>query len=983
VATDSSGHFSILANVNELLTFSYVGMQTTTMKVTASRNHLLVMLEENVNDLNHVVVVGYSTQKKADLTGAVSVVSLDDIKTSVTGNSMKAIQGRVPGVFVTTDGNPNGNATVQIRGITTLNDNSPLYIVDGVPMKSGINQFNTNDIESMQVLKDPSSASIYGARASNGVIIITTKQGKKGRTSLDFSSSLTASRYNTKLQVLNTEQRGRALWQAAINDGTSPDNLPIYKYQWHVDPNAGPVLDHVIIPTWVDSAAGIKSADTKWFDEISRTGLVQSYNLAFSTGSDKGSTRIALGYYDNKGIIKETGYKRATARVNSQYNLFNDRLKIGENISLSGSQAVPDAGAVGLAEIVQPILPVHTTSGGWAGPSGAGFDDRDNPARVVDDTKWNRLSILDLVGNTYLDFSILKNLSVKTNFGVQYEGARQKIIDKTFQSGFLSRTINDLNVSQADNINWTWNNTIDYHIRRGGHYLDVLAGMEMIKNNADTFSAYRENFALQTPDYFYLNAGTGNKNNAGIGGGYSLLSYFGKLNYAYEDKYLVSGTLRYDGSSRFGGNNKFGLFPAFSLGWRLIRENFIQQNLSFLSDLKLRFGWGQTGNQEISNNAIYALYIPQYGDPNNVGGISNGTAYGIAGQDNGTLPSGFLAIQQANPNLKWETTTGTNTGLDFGFFNQKLSGSIDYYVKNTRDILVLSPYAAVIGDGGSQWKNGASVHTSGIDFMLEYQNNVGDLGYSVAANISHYKSEITRLPPEVVNAYPGNSEKTILGHSPNAYFGYIADGIFATQQEVNDHAVQPGKAIGRLRYSDLNGDGVVDDLDQDYIGSADPDFIYGVNIGVSYKHFDLSLFFQGVQGINLYNSYKIYSDFTSVWGGSNYGKRTLDAWTPQNSGSLIPALTLADNNNEKRMSTYFVENASYLKWRNLQIGYNFHSRQGKSAGGYGMRVYVQAENLAIFKDNKGARSFSAPDPENPSSALPRPFNLTVGLNITL
>jgi hypothetical protein len=380
---------------------------------------------------------------------------------------------------------------------------------------------------------------------------------------------------------------------------------------------------------------------------------------------------------------------------------------------------------------------------------------------------------------------------------------------------------------------------------------------------------------LETLDYMVENAGSGAQNVSGTKAGYSLLSFFGKANYSFNNKYLASATLRYDGSSRFGINNRFGIFPAFSLGWILSNEKIINDNIPSISNLKLRFGWGETGNQAISNSARFAMYDVHYGESRSTYSpyqAGNGTAYDLSGVGSGTLPSGFRKIQSGNNNLKWEATTAANFGLDFGFLGQSITGSVDYFRKNTSGILISPAYIAVKGEGGNSFVNGASVKTMGFEVALNYQNSIGALSYTISGNIGHYRDEITHLPASVVHSYPGNSEKTILGHSMDSNFGYVADGLFKTQDEVDRHADQPGKGIGRIRYKDLNGDGVINTLDQKYLGTSAPNYEYGLNINAAYKSLSLSIFFQGVQGVDEHDTRKRFTDFTDLWAGTNYGK---------------------------------------------------------------------------------------------------------------
>ncbi len=975
--TNSEGHFTIQAAPGDVLSFSYVGMKPFTEKVGNSAAPLSIQMEDNATDLNQVVVTGYQTQKKADLTGAVAVVNVKEIKDIPLGNPVKALQGRVPGVFVTTDGNPNSNATVRIRGVGTLGNNDPLYVVDGIPTKRGLQELNQNDIESIQVLKDASAATIYGSRAANGVIIVTTKRAKQGysRINVDVSSSLQY--YNTKLKTLDANGRGRAYWQAAVNDHSDPNNNQIYQYDWNGDYN-NPVLNKINMPEFIDAAKTMHPANTYWFDEVAQTSLLQTYNISLANGGERGNSFFSVSMYNNKGIVKETNQQKITARFNTDYSFFKGRLKIGENLSATyiKDALVPFSDILFTALVQQPVVPVHTVTGGWGGPA-PGMTDRQNPVRLIEDNKQNKSNFVRLFGNAYADLEIIPNLHLKSSYGIDYSGTYQRTMRKSYTSGFLSDPSNYVQNYQDYNGNWVWQNTLTYNLSLQKHRFDFLVGTEQIKYLAQNFTASRQGYALENIDYAYLNAGSTNKDNTGNGSGYTLLSYFGKVNYVYDNKYLASVTLRRDGSSRFGSDNRFGMFPAFSLGWRVSEEPFIKSNVPFLSDLKLRYGWGKSGNQEIANNATYTLYSAIYGiDP--TWDFDTGSAYDLGGTGTGQLPSGYTLIQQGNPSLKWESTMESNMGMDFGLFDNKLSGSVDYFIKKTSDILISPAYLAVIGEGGTRFVNGASMQNKGLEILLSYNGNLAPgLAFTVTGNLATYRNQITKLPAEVLTSYPGNGQdKTILGRSINSTFGYVADGLFHSQKEVDESPEQIGKGVGRIRYKDLNGDNVINDKDRDYIGRGDPDFTYGVNVSLEYKHFDLSFFVQGVQGIQVYNTYKTYTDFASIWPGTNWGSRTLDAWTPQHADATIPALTLVDRNNENRTSTYFLEPGSYLKLRNLQLGYNFQhlfSKRLQTA-----RIYLQGSNLLTIKSKR----FTATDPENPNNAYPIPVIGTIGVNLS-
>ena len=983
--TDKAGKFTIqLPEGSNMLVVSYVGMTIEEVSIT-SHDNIVIALRGGVGNLNEVVVTGYQTQRKADLTGAVSIVNVGDLKKQAVANPIKALQGQVAGVFITTNGSPGAPATIRIRGVGTLNDNDPLFIIDGVPTKSGMHELNSNDIESMQVLKDASAASIYGARAANGVIIITTKQGKTGRMTVTANAYSSVQKNYTQPKLLNAGGYGEAYWQAAVNTGRDPNiNNIAYRFNWHVDDNGIPVLDKILLPEYLDANRTLKTANTDWYDEISKTGVIQSYDIAISNGTEKGNYLFSLGYFDNKGVIKTTGFNRISARMNASYKLLNNRLTIGENFTVNRTAEVSDPGVQNLSLQALPIVPVHTVDGaGWGGPVG-GMNDRQNPVRLLEDNKQNKYHFLRIFGNAYADLTLVKGLKFRTSIGLDYGNYQLSNFQKRYRSGYLVNDVNKLSMTYSNSSKINWTNTLNYEKRLGKHLVNAVAGTEFYKQNDLSFFASREGFTIENPDYTYLDAGTGTKNNGGGASESALMSYFAKVNYTFDNKYLASATIRRDGSSRFGNNNRFGTFPAFSLGWRLSEEQFFQRfiNPSFISDLKLRYGWGQTGNQEISNVAAYTLYVTDYAGGNPLNGPTSGTAYDIAGANSGTLPSGYRITQRGNENLRWEASTMSNIGLDFGLFNQKLTGSAEYYIKSTSGILIFPPYLAVLGEGGGQYVNGASMENRGWELTLGHNGNTGKFSYQISGNISGYKNKITDLPASVVNNYGGNGlNDNILGHAINSFYGYVADGIFKTQKDLDASATQQGKGLGRIRYKDLDNDGIINNKDRTWIGTPHPDFIYGLNIALQYKDFDLSVFLQGVQGIDVINTVKYNTDFWSISEtGSNKGSRLLDAWTTQNPNSNIPALTATDDNFENRFSSYFIENGSYLKIRNAQFGYNMPAGLLKRLKMQRLRVYVGGDNLLMLFKSK---SFTGLDPENPAYGYPNPVVLTGGINITL
>ena len=981
--TDFDGVFTLKVNPGATLVFSYVGYLNVEMPAA---NGMVVTMKEDALALNEIVVTGYTTQRKADLTGAVSVVSVTDLVKQNENNPIKAMQGRVPGMNISADGNPSGAATVRIRGTGTLNNNDPLYIIDGVPTKAGMHELNGNDIESIQVLKDAASASIYGSRAANGVIIITTKGGKDGKVKIDFDASLSVQTYAHKMKVLNAKEFGQTMWQGYVNDGLNPNlNGLGYYYDWSYDAKGVPVLNYITMNKYLDPAGITPAADTDWFKETTRTGFVQQYNLSLSQGTENGTSFFSLGYYKNDGIIKKSDFQRFSARMNSTYKLLNvgDRkiVTVGEHFTVNRTNELQAPGGF-LENVLQfnPSLPVYTTKGTYAGPVG-GYPDRENPVARLDRNSDNRYTYWRMFGDAFININPIADFNIKSTFGLDYSQKQQRIFTYPITEGTVANSTNAVEPKQEHWTKWMWNAIATYNLERGAHRGDIMIGTELNREDDSWLSAKAYDFAVLNPDYMWPNAAVGESEAYGSGEGYTLVSFFGKLNYTYADRYLASLTLRYDGSSRFGRNNRYGTFPSVSLGWRISEENFMK-SLDWLDNLKLRASWGQTGNQEISNIARYTIFESNYGEAG-FGGQSYGTSYDIAGTNGGqTLPSGFKRNQLGNDNLKWETTTQTNIGFDFGMLRNALYGSFEWYYKKTTDILVYMPGIGVMGEGSSQWINAGEMTNKGIELNVGYRGSVGDFQYDIAGNIGTYRNKVTKLPETLAAAgtFGGNGVESVVGHPMGAQVGYVYDGIFKSQDEIDNHAAQNGAGLGRIRWKDLNEDGVINEKDQKWIYSPVPDFTWGLNIYLEYKNFDFTMFWQGVQGVDVISDLKRETD---LWAGLNItnlnkGRRLLDAWTPNNPSSNIPAVSTMDNNNEKRVSSYFVENGSFAKMRNIQLGYNFGSSICDKLHIARLRMYVSAQNLLTIK----SKSFTGVDPENPNFGYPIPLNVTYGLNVS-
>ncbi len=983
--TDLDGNFILTVNPGASLTISYIGYKTVTVKAAPS---LRVELEEDSEMLEEVVVMGYSIQRKADLTGSVAVVQADELKTISDPDPMRALQGKVPGMTITATGSPSGTGTVRIRGIGSINSSQdPLYIVDGVPTTRALNSLNTNDIESMQVLKDAASASIYGSRAANGVIIITTRQGKKGeKVKVDFSASLTAQFYTSQslMQLCNTAEYATAMAQAALNDGLDP---VAYASNYGLNLNASsgtaitawdPATSQYVNFTvnglydgYINANKTMRYSDTDWLDAISRTGFTQNYDLSLSSANDKHSTMFSLGYKKSEGILKYTDFQNISARMNSSYNV-SKYLSVGENFTVTYSSQV-DAAPMENALKMAPTVPVYEEDGEtFSGPVG-GMSDRQNPLRELYHNKDNALNYWRLFGNAYVNIKPFKGFTFRSNFGIDYYGSFIQSMTHTYSSDIVNNDVASTTLSHNNEVNWTWSNTVNYNFKLADrHDFTVLLGTEMNKQTVVDFSAYSEGYVLETVDYMWPNAATGVTSNSGAKVGYRLASFFGKIDYNFDDFVLASFTIRRDGSSRFGRDNRWGTFPAATLGLRLSKLF----EVNWLDDWKVRLSWGRTGNQDIDNNAQFGLYVADYG----LDRVTS-AAYDIYLQGSGTFPSGYRATQLANPDLKWESAEQFNVGTDFSFFNGTLYGSIDGYVKDVDDMLISPAYLGALGEGGSSWINGPSLRNWGMEFLVGYRKTLAcGLGLDLAVNSDFYRSWVTYLPSTTTGSYAHTTTEDLV-QARRAYgsiVGYVVEGIFQTQEEV-DASGQANARVGGLKYADLDNSGSITSDDQTWIYDPVPLFSMGLNIGLTYKNFDLSMFWQGVFGQDVYNNQKFQTDFWSVTdAGSNKGSRLLGAWTTDNTSSTIPALTTDNTADEGRASSYFVENGSYFKLRNLQVGYTLPRKAMDKLKLTNARFYVSGQNLLTIK----SKSLTCTDPENPDWNYPIPTSVTVGVQVS-
>ena len=982
--SDIDGKYQLnVPSEESILVFSFMGKKTVERPIKGM-TVIDVIMEDDATVLEEVVYTGYMTQRKADLTGSISMATSDDIIKNPSANAMKALQGKLSGVHITTNGgNPAEGVNIQVRGLSSLSGGvRPLIVLDGMPTENlNLRDINSGDIESIQVLKDAASASIYGARASGGVILIQTKKGKEGAISVEYNGSVSISSVVNKPTLMNAEEYGIAAFRAQAYDervyGTSLSLPDTYDFTWNRNDNGLAVLESVKPAEWLNPEKTVRGSDTNWMNEIFRTALMTNHQVTVSQGSDRSKSLFSLGYYNNEGTQIHTFFRQYSVRANNEYALLNNRLKIGENIALSYLQ-YRDANETRWAMINPPASPVYDINGNWAGAPG--FDDFTNPVRVLTMNKDNISNYVKIIGNVFMDLDIWKGISARTQFGVDYGNAYNRTIDGIWSEtgGRNSDGENYVGNTQSHPLSYVWTNTLSYNLTTGKHSLDAVAGSEFTRFVQEGFSARREGIYLEDRDFAHLGVTNGTKYSLGSSADeFTYFSLFGKMNYAFDGKYLLSFTLRRDGSSLFGSNNRYATFPAVSAGWRIINEPFMT-DIDVVSDLKLRASWGANGNvQGLPRGYTSTPFTTDYFS----------TSYPIEGNESGPLWSGYRRTWLGNPSLKWETTKQTDVAIDYGFMNQRIFGSLSYYLKKTNDVLVQVPYIAAMGEGGEPWINGANMNNQGVEFEITYRSNSSnDFQYAISANIGSYRTKLVELPENVINRYPGDGMRDfVIGRTPHILYGMVADGIFKTQEEVDSHAEQTGKAVGRIRYKDLDGNGVVDELyDRTFIGITDPDFFGGITFDFGYKNFDLNVFFQGVYGNKVNNIWKQESDLwnISVPAGKNHEKRILDAWYFDNPDSEIPAVSNSNPNSEQRFSSYFVEDGSYLKLRNIELGYTFPKKLTGAMMMQHFRVYASARNVLTLTKGWGNDKYTSFDPEMPGYGYLTPLTMAFGINVT-
>ena len=922
--TDADGKYVINAGANSTLVFSYVGYDV--QEVAANgRASINITLVESEAELNEVVVIGYGTVRRKDLTGSVASVKGGDIKSEGVSDITRSLQGKMPGVTIeSAGGDPGAGTRILIRGVGTLGNATPLYIVDGVQVAS-INNLNQTDIESVDVLKDASAAAIYGSRAANGVVLVTTKSGKNGAPVVQLTANVGVQSKSSSVEVLNAQEWATVHNQAHANAGLTPLALAS-------DP----------------AALGV---GTDWQDAIFRSAPVQQYNLLVSGGSESSKYSVSGGYNDQQGIVDVTGYKRYNLRVKTETT--KGRFKFGETILLSREKFVTmpagwggqGGNPVGSAIKMIPAFKIYNPEalGGYDGASGSVVNIANPVAQLyLNDINRENTSIL---ANAFGELKIIEGLKYRLNLG--YTNVFNSNYDyyKRYQiGGLFSHPTNDISLGKDQNVLLLLENTLSYDKVFGKHSVQALAGYTYQSNNYNYTSTARTDL----PDGIdQIDAGAGIVSNSGNRAENNLISVLGRVIYSYDDRYLLTASFRRDGSSRFGANNRYGNFPSVALGWNIMNEDFFEPLEKTFSNLKLRASYGVLGNQEIGDYQYSAAVASNI---NYVVGANQQRWFG-------SIQTAF-----ASPNIKWETTKTSNFGIDAGFFGNKLNLTADYFIKKTTDVLLNVPIPGSAGSVTYPVVNAGTLRNNGIELGLSYGNTTGKLSYNVFGSISAVRNKVIELgtgSQQIFGGQPNHhgatSTLTEAGGSIGSFYLIEALGIFNSQAEIDAYAkdgqlIQPNAAPGDVKFFDKNGDGQINNLDRVNLGSPFPDFEYGLGINASMHNFDLALFFQGSQGNKIYNG--LAQDLQSTNLQMNYAKSTLNAWTPSNQ-SNVPRVTANDPNLNSQTSSRFLEDGSYFRMKTVQLGYTLKDDFAKKLRISSFRTYVSADNIFTITNYTG------------------------------
>ncbi|MBX3254483.1 MAG: TonB-dependent receptor [Chitinophagaceae bacterium] len=956
---------------------SAIGFQNAERTVTVDDGQTLNIdfeLKETSSSLSEVVVTGYSKQSKRDVTGAVSTISSDIVTKTPAADIGSVLQGRAAGVSVDAQGDPGSVAIVRIRGYGTNGNNDPLYVIDGVQMRGGNNLINPNDIESINILKDPSITSLYGAQGGNGVIVITTKSGKKGAPRLEYNSYASWEESIKYPQMLTPQGYADTYWGYLANSGLAlsdqyygSGNTPVLP-DYIIERKNGAQLvakegDPIADPSLYDFSSyrilKTNKAGTDWWGAVLGRAFSQSHQLSLSGATDKSNYALSLGYLDNNGISAGTYFRRYSVRVNTEFSPAK-WLRVGENIQFSYSQTGGVSGGNHnpqgyFADLYNrsPLIPMYDIAGNYSGPNGivdskAFHPGGNNPLLGLVNAKKNNGGFNSgFIGSAYIDIEPVKGLVFESKIGVQLYPYSFRYFQDTFPQNVYSPPYNSFTEGGGWSSDWRWTNKLSYDFRiKEIHKISAFVAYEARRAVSRYNSGTTPNLPYTFPAFLNLSNGAPVLNGgpyntvSGYMGEESNLSAFGNVNYSLLDKYLFSFVIRRDGSSKFGPLNKYGIFPSYSAGWRISDEKFMD-NISWINDLKVRAAVGSNGNDAIG----YGLYLDQYNTNTYV------SSYDLAGVNN-AANTGVGLYQRGNPFIHWETNKSTNIGFDALLF-KKLSISFSWFNRKTADLLGVPPASGLLGDALAPTENIMRFTNKGIELELGYNNNIGNLRYELNFNIATYRNNVDHINDDSAAHLDGNAyapthfalTRSVEGRPVSSFFGLLQTGIFQSGQEYTNEGVaydglDATNAAGHFKFKDISGpdgkpDGKIDENDRTFIGSPHPKFTYGFNLNLYYKNFDLGVFIQGVQGNDIFNYWRV----NSVWPGA-LGEGSQDTWTPANTNAKLPIWN-SNSSYDKNPSSFFVEDGSYLRIKNVQIGYTFSGSKAFNR----LRAYVQGYNL--------------------------------------
>lgn len=911
--TGIDGDFSLNMSPNGTLVVSFVGYKTQEVQVKGQKQ-LQVVLSEDAEMLDEVVVIGYGTMKKSDLTGAVSSIGNKDIKDSPVSNLGQAIQGKISGVQIVDAGKPGDNVSIKIRGLGSINNCDPLVVIDGVPTDLGLSSLNMADVERLDVLKDASATAIYGSRGANGVVMITTKRGTEGKGKLAVSANYSFQNATNVPSLLNAAQYAELSNDMMVNSGRNPN------------------------PEWANPSE--LGAGTDWMDELLRTGVMQNYTVSYSGGNEKSHYYVSGGFLDQSGIVKSVNYRRFTFQSNSDAQVLK-WLKFSNNITFSVDTKKSGSYNIGDALKALLIYPVKNEDGSWSGPDGNSewYGSTRNPIGPTELNK-SQTDGYNFLANLTAELTFTKWLKFKSTFG--YDAKFWFIDNFTPKYNWKPTPTEETSRYKSDNKSFTylWDNYFLFdHTFAEKHRVGLMAGMSAQWNTNDYLNAQKNVFMFDN-----VHEMDNGEEMYAIGGNeteWALLSYMARVNYSYEDRYLLTATIRRDGSSRFGKKHRWGTFPSVSVAWRASQEKWFPKN-DYINDLKVRAGYGVTGSQASVGNYSY---LASYNTSVYPFGISSGNQ------------TALVSSTLANPYIHWEEVAQTNIGFDASLFNSRVMFSFDAYLKETRDMLVKAsiPITSGFEDTTTTYTNAGKVRNQGIEMSLHTINLTGELGWETNLTATYNKNKIKDLNSDVpyyINQI-NNSYVTMLAkdYPINVFYGYVTDGIFQNQSEVNTHAVQPGAEPGDIRFRDLNNDGVINDSDRTVIGNPNPSWLFSMNNSLSYKGFELSVFLQGIAGNKIYNANNI--DNTGMAAAYNQTTDVLKRWQGEGTSNSMPRAVFGDPNQNTRVSDRFVENGSYLRLKNITLSYTFPKQWLQKAQIENARLSLSCENVATITGYSG------------------------------